>query len=230
MCKKMERDSLTTYLDEIGQQSLLSPEEERQLAEKIAAGDKRAQEKLVTANLKYVVSVARQYQGQGLNIDDLVAEGNVGMIKAAAKFTPQSSKRFVAFANPYIRKAMERAIDQQTSLYKIPKDADTLLERKIGRPLSTDEQLGSKSGVTLMSVLADPDAHHPDDTLIDKNGLEAISRRLDVLDERQRQVMACYYGIDTDHLTMSEIADRMGLKRERVRQIRDKALRKLRKK
>ena len=107
----MERDSLTTYLDEIGQQSLLSPEEERQLAEKIAAGDKRAQEKLVTANLKYVVSVARQYQGQGLNIDDLVAEGNVGMIKAAAKFTPQSSKRFVAFANPYIRKAMERAID-----------------------------------------------------------------------------------------------------------------------
>ena len=85
----MERDSLTTYLDEIGQQSLLSPEEERQLAEKIAAGDKRAQEKLVTANLKYVVSVARQYQGQGLNIDDLVAEGNVGMIKAAAKFTPQ---------------------------------------------------------------------------------------------------------------------------------------------
>lgn len=223
----MENNTLNTYLDEIGQQSLLSPEEEQSLAVKIAGGSQRAQDKLVTANLKFVVSMARQYQGRGLNIGDLVAEGNVGMLKAAAKFTPDVKKRFVVFATPYIRRAIERAIDQQTSLYKIPKDADTLLERKIGRPLSTDEQLGSKSGVTLMSVLSDPDARHPDDTLMDKNDLEAIKSRLSLLDDRQRQVISYYYGIDADHLTMAEIGERMGLKRERVRQIRDKALRKL---
>lgn len=223
----MENNTLNTYLDEIGQQSLLSPEEEQSLAVKIAAGSQRAQDKLVTANLKFVVSTARQYQGRGLNIDDLVAEGNVGMLKAAAKFTPDVKKRFVVFATPYIRRAIERAIDQQTSLYKIPKDADTLLERKIGRPLSTDEQLGSKSGVTLMSVLSDPDARHPDATLMEKNDLEDIKSRLSLLDERQRQVVSYYYGIDADHLTMAEIGERMGLKRERVRQIRDKALRKL---
>lgn len=223
----MENNTLNTYLDEIGQQSLLSPEEEQSLAVKIAGGSLRAQDKLVTANLKFVVSTARQYQGRGLNIDDLVAEGNVGMLKAAAKFTPDVKKRFVVFATPYIRRAIERAIDQQTSLYKIPKDADTLLERKIGRPLSTDEQLGSKSGVTLMSVLSDPDARHPVDTLMEKNDLEDIKSRLSLLDERQRQVVSYYYGIDADHLTMAEIGERMGLKRERVRQIRDKALRKL---
>ena len=223
----MENNTLNTYLDEIGQQSLLSPEEEQSLAVKIAGGNQRAQDKLVTANLKFVVSMARQYQGRGLNIDDLVAEGNVGMLKAAAKFTPDVKKRFVVFATPYIRRAIERAIDQQTSLYKIPKDADTLLERKIGRPLSTDEQLGSKSGVTLMSVLSDPDARHPDATLMEKNDLEDIKSRLSLLDERQRQVISYYYGIDADHLTMAEIGERMGLKRERVRQIRDKALRKL---
>lgn len=223
----MENNTLNTYLDEIGQQSLLSPEEEQSLAVKIAGGSLRAQDKLVTANLKFVVSTARQYQGRGLNIDDLVAEGNVGMLKAAAKFTPDVKKRFVVFATPYIRRAIERAIDQQTSLYKIPKDADTLLERKIGRPLSTDEQLGSKSGVTLMSVLSNPDARHPDATLMEKNDLEDIKSRLSLLDERQRQVVSYYYGIDADHLTMAEIGERMGLKRERVRQIRDKALRKL---
>ena len=226
----MENNALNTYLDEIGQQCLLTPEKEQALAAEIAQGCQRAQDKLVTANLKFVVSMARQYQGKGVSMDDLVAEGNVGMIKAAAKFTPQVKKRFVVFATPYIRKAIERAIDQQTSLYKIPKDADTLLERKIGRPLSTDEQLGSKSGVTLMSILADPSARHPDDTLMEKNDLETVKQRLTILDDRSRQVMSYYYGIDADHLTMAEIGERMGLKRERVRQIRDKALRKLHKK
>lgn len=226
----MENNALNTYLDEIGQQSLLSPEKEQALAEEIAQGSRRAQDQLVTANLKFVVSMARQYQGKGLSMNDLVAEGNVGIIKAAAKFTPLVKKRFVVFATPYIRKSIERAIDQQTSLYKIPKDADTLLERKIGRPLSTDEQLGSKSGVTLMSVLEDPDARHPDDMLMERNDLETVKKRLSVLDDRSRQVMTYYYGIGADHLTMAEIGERMGLKRERVRQIRDKALRKLHKK
>lgn len=226
----MENHSLHTYLDEIGQQSLLSVEEEQALAKQIGEGSRRAQDQLVTANLKFVVAIARQYQGKGLDIDDLVEEGNMGMIKAAGKFTPVVKKRFVVFATPYIRKAIDRAIDQQTSLYKIPKDADTVLERKIGRPLSTDEQLGSKSGVTLMSVLSDPAAQHPDDALVEKNDLEAVKLRLSVLDDRSRQVMAYYYGIDADHLTMAEIGERMGLKRERVRQIRDKALRKLHKK
>lgn len=226
----MKKSSLDTYLSEIGNESLLSTEEEKTLAKKISNGDAKAFERLTTANLKYVISIAKQYRNQGLCMDDIVAEGNIGLIKAVGKYKTSSGKRFAMFAAPYIRRNIEQAIAQQEGLYKLPKDADTPLERKKNHPLSADAPLGSKQGVSLMSILADPDALVPDKELNDNDYLTELKAKLCLLDGRDKDVVSYLYGIDRQHLTMAETADKMGLKRERVRQIRDKALRKLRKK
>jgi RNA polymerase primary sigma factor len=222
-----EKKNLEIYLNDIGGRDLLSDEEERQLAERIAAGDGEAAGQLAEANLRYVVAVARGYAGQGLSMDDLVSEGNVGMLKAATRFKAEGGKRFVAFAAPFIRRSIEAAIEQQNNLCKATGDAAA---RKEGKAVSMDAPIpaGSQTTFTLKNVLEDKSSPQAD-AHIEREGLsEELVQRMDVLNDREREVVTSYYGIGTSQETMAEIAGAMGLKRERVRQIRDKALRKMR--
>ena len=225
----MEETALNRYLDEIGREELLSNEEERQLAERIAKGDERALSKLIEANLKFVVSVARQYKGQGVDMEDLVSEGNLGLMKASAKFDASKGVRFVNFAVVYIRQAIEKAIDQQGGLYQIPKDVKQEVVRQQAQPLSVDAPLGHRSNMSLLSVLVNKDAPLADERVHSEAIEDAIEFALGTLDKRDRQVINSFFGINQEHETMAEIAEDLGLKRERVRQIRDKAVRKLRK-
>ena len=170
------KDALDIYLDEIGSKALLSDDEEKALAERIAQGDAKAKERLTTANLKFVVTLAKQYAGKGVDVEDLISEGNIALLKAADKYPRHTAKRFVVYAAPAIREAMETAVGEQS---------DTAAQQ-----IKREESL-------------------------------------DVLDERQRKIICEVYGIGSHAKTMAEIAEEMGLKRERVRQIRDKAVRKI---
>ena len=225
----MEDSALNRYLDEIGKEQLLTNEEERQLAERIAKGDSRALSKLVEANLKFVVTVARQYKGKGVAIEDLVSEGNIGLMKAAAKFDASKGVRFVNYAVVHIRQAIEKAIDQQGGLYQVPKDVKQDLARQQSIPLSVDAPLGHRTNMSLLSVLVNKDAPLADERVHSEAIEDAIEYALGTLDDRERRVVNAFFGIDQEHETMAEIAEDMDLKRERVRQIRDKSVRKLRK-
>lgn len=225
----MEDSALNRYLDEIGKEQLLTNEEERQLAERIAKGDSRALSKLVEANLKFVVTVARQYKGKGVAMEDLVSEGNIGLMKAAAKFDAYKGVRFVNYAVVHIRQAIEKAIDQQGGLYQVPKDVKQDLARQQSIPLSVDAPLGHRTNMSLLSVLVNKDAPLADERVHSEAIEDAIEYALGTLDDRERRVVNAFFGIDQEHETMAEIAEDMDLKRERVRQIRDKSVRKLRK-
>ena len=225
----MEDSALNRYLDEIGKEQLLTNEEERQLAERIAKGDERALSKLIEANLKFVVTVARQYKGKGVAMEDLVSEGNIGLMKAAAKFDASKGVRFVNYAVVHIRQAIEKAIDQQGGLYQIPKDVKQDLARQQSIPLSVDAPLGHRTNMSLLSVLVDKDAPLADERVHSEAIEDAIEYALGTLNERERRVVNAFFGIDQEHETMAEIAEDMELKRERVRQIRDISVRKLRK-
>lgn len=225
----MEDSALNRYLDEIGKEQLLTNEEERQLAERIAKGDSRALSKLVEANLKFVVTVARQYKGKGIAMEDLVSEGNIGLMKAAAKFDASKGVRFVNYAVVHIRQAIEKAIDQQGGLYQVPKDVKQDLARQQSIPLSVDAPLGYRTNMSLLSVLVNKDAPLADERVHSEAIEDAIEYALGTLDDRERRVVNAFFGIDQEHETMAEIAEDMDLKRERVRQIRDKSVRKLRK-
>ena len=225
----MEDSALNRYLDEIGKEQLLTNEEERQLAERIAKGDSRALSKLVEANLKFVVTVARQYKGKGVAMEDLVSEGNIGLMKAAAKFDASKGVRFVNYAVVHIRQAIEKAIDQQGGLYQVPKDIKHDLARQQSIPLSVDAPLGHRTNMSLLSVLVNKDAPLADERVHSEAIEDAIEYALGTLDVRERRVVNAFFGIDQEHETMAEIAEDMDLKRERVRQIRDKSVRKLRK-
>ena len=225
----MEDSALNRYLDEIGKEQLLTNEEERQLAERIAKGNSRALSKLVEANLKFVVTVARQYKGKGVAMEDLVSEGNIGLMKAAAKFDAYKGVRFVNYAVVHIRQAIEKAIDQQGGLYQVPKDVKQDLARQQSIPLSVDAPLGHRTNMSLLSVLVNKDAPLADERVHSEAIEDAIEYALGTLDDRERRVVNAFFGIDQEHETMAEIAEDMDLKRERVRQIRDKSVRKLRK-
>jgi RNA polymerase primary sigma factor len=225
----MEDSALNRYLDEIGKEQLLTNEEERQLAERIAKGDERALSKLIEANLKFVVTVARQYKGRGVAMEDLVSEGNIGLMKAAAKFDASKGVRFVNYAVVHIRQAIEKAIDQQGGLYQIPKDVKQDLVRQQSIPLSVDAPLGHRTNMSLLSVLVNKDAPLADERVHSEAIEDAIEYALGTLNERERRVVNAFFGINQEHETMAEIAEDMELKRERVRQIRDISVRKLRK-
>lgn len=226
----MEDSALNRYLDEIGKEALLSDTEERELSSKILNGDQRALSKLVEANLRFVVSIARQYKGKGVAMEDLVSEGNFGLMKAASKFDASKGVRFVNFAVVYVRQQMERAIDQQAGLYKVPKNVkDEVTARQQSMPLSVDAPLGHRTNMSLLAVLVNQDAPLADEHVYSEAIEEAVEYALGVLDERESRVVNAWFGIDQEHETMAEIAEDMDLKRERVRQIRDKAVRKLRK-
>ena len=224
----MGNDSiLDKYLNEIGNTQLLTDEEEQQLALRIDAGDDKAIDRLVGANLRYVVTIARQYERQGLSNEDLISEGNMGLMKAAARFSSSAKKRFVVFAAPYIRQAIEQAIS------RVDKDLQAKEKPTNGKSAgcrSLDESLprGSRNNYTLLNVLEDTTSPHADAAteLVLSDDMQQAVRRLD---ERQQEVISRYFGIDCERQTMAEIGREMGLKRERVRQIRDQALRKLRK-
>lgn len=221
-----DKNSLSTYLNEIGKEKHLTAEEERELAERIHKGDSRAIDKLTQANLTFVVSMARQYKDRGLAMEDLVSEGNIGMLQAATRFDGREGKRFVTFAAPYIREAIEKAIDQQSLLYRVPKDMmDAARARQIGRPLSIDAPVGGSAELSLGRVIPDKNASHPDENLYDGLLKDELVKLLDQLDSREREVVQRFYGLGVASLTMAEIGKELGLKRERVRQIRDKAVR-----
>ena len=211
----MEDSALNKYLDEIGKEALLSDAEERALSEQILKGDQRALSKLIEANLKFVVSVARQYKGKGLDMEDLVSEGNIGLMKAAAKFDARKGVRFVNYAVVYIRQQIEKAIEQQT--------------RQQSMPVSVDAPLGHRTNMSLLSVLVNSNSPMADERIYSEAIEEAIEFALGSLDKRETRVVNAFFGINQEHETMAEIAEDMDLKRERVRQIRDKAVRKLRK-
>ena len=175
----------------------------------------KEQEKLVTANMGYVVTLARQYKSDILNANDLVNEGAIGLMKAAEKYDPKRGKPFVTFAAPYIRRSIEAAIN------KVNTDTDVR---------STDESLpvGSRNNYTLLNVLEDVNAEKAD-AIVEEDSLnDDLLACVDVLNDREREVVSRYYGLKGWRQTMAEIAEDMGLKRERVRQERDKAVRKLR--
>ena len=226
----MEDSALNRYLDEIGKGQLLSDEEERALSARILQGDQRALSKLVEANLRFVVTIARQYKGQGLSMEDLVSEGNLGLMKAAGRFDATKGVRFVNYAVVHVRQAIEKAIEQQTGLYKVPKDMkDEITARQQSMPLSVDAPLGHRANLSLLSVLVNRDAPLADERIHSEAIEDAVEFALGSLDARESRVVNAFYGIGQEHETMAEIAEDMDLKRERVRQIRDKAIRKLRK-
>ena len=221
-----DKNSLNRYLDEIGHKSLLTDEEERRLAERIQQGDERAIERLASANLTYVVSLARQYTNRGLAVEDLVSEGNLGMLQAASKFSAETGKRFVVFAAPYIRDAMEQAIEQQAGLYRVPRDVkDNRLEKKRSRALSIDAPLGGSYELSLGRVVADRNAVVPGEAMEQEALLRELRTLVGELGEREQQMIRLLYGIGAEPKTMMEAGQTLGLKRERVRQIRDKAIR-----
>lgn len=222
---------LKAYLNDIGNKDLLTDEQERELARKAQSGDEDARRQLVSSNLKFVVSMAKQYARQGLAVEDLISEGNIGMMTAAAKFKADYGKRFVAFAAPYIRRNMEAAINNQTGLYKVPESERTAAEEKRREALSIDAPIpaGSQTSFSLLSVVENTDSPRADSSLEQRVLTDELTGALGVLNEREQYIVRAFFGIGRSHLTMAEIGSEMGLKRERVRQIRDKALRKLRK-
>jgi len=216
----MEDKSLNLYLDEIGREQLLTAAEERQLSESIKAGDSRALSKLVEANLRFVVKVATQYRGRGLQLDDLISEGNIGLMKAAAKFDASYGTRFVNYAVVQVRQEIERALEQQNG---------HPIEQPSGRPMSVDAPMKGRSNMSLLSVLVNPDSPMADSRIFSEAVENAIEFALLSLTERERRVVGAFFGLDRDHETLAEIAEDMQLKRERVRQIRNRAIRRLRK-
>ena len=211
----MIENKLDIYLDEIGRTPLLTEEQERQLAARIQKGDERALNKLVEANLRLVVATVRPYQGKGISIDDLISEGNIGLMKAAAKYDPEGrTTRFAGYAVPIIRRQVEKSLSPTPTQGK-------------GEASSLDAPLGIKPNMSLLSVLADKSLPDTDSRLYSGAQLEAIEHALDCLNERERCVIVAYFGINQEHATMAEIATDMGLKRERVRQIRDRAVRRM---
>lgn len=257
--------SLNRYLQEIGSEPPLTIEEEIDLAQRIRRGDRRALDKLTKANLRFVVSVAKQYQNQGLSLSDLINEGNMGLIKAAEKFDETRGFKFISYAVWWIRQSILQAIAEKSKMIKLPLNqvgtvnkishasskfeqqferrpslneiADTLdlPEEKIeeainasGRAVSVDAPLSDNEGNSLIDVIPNDSIPDTDEEMLMESLREEISRALNFLDERERVVIESYFGIGQPELTLEEIAHKCGLTRERVRQIREKAIRKLR--
>ena len=260
-----ESQSLDKYLQEIGHEELLSVEEEVELAQRIKKGDRQALEKLTKANLRFVVSVAKQYQNQGLSLADLINEGNVGLIKAAEKFDETRGFKFISYAVWWIRQAILQAIADQSRIVRLPLNQAGAVN-KINRALSKFEQenerrpnidelsetidlpmekIGEAMSANTHHISVDaPFAEGEDNSLLDimvnddspmadiqlvKESLQAeINSALRALSERERKVVEAFFGINQPEMTLEEIGEKYGLTRERVRQIKEKAIRRLR--
>ena len=259
---------LDQYLQEIGDIPLLKPEEEVALARRIKAGDEAALQHLVRSNLRFVVSVAKKYQGQGLTLSDLINEGNYGLIKAAQRFDETRGFKFISYAVWWIRQAILQALAEQSRVVRLPlnrigtiskiRKATARLTQELDRKpnvdelaaeldlppdkvrdalvhtarhLSMDAPFSDDDDNSLLDVLPDDDGRRPDDALVDESLKIDIERALATLQDREAEIARLYFGIGREHpLTLEEIGQRFGLTRERVRQIKEKALRKLRQK
>lgn len=261
-----ESASLDKYLQEIGREELINAEEEVQLAIKIRNGDQVALEKLTKANLRFVVSVAKQYQNQGLSLPDLINEGNLGLIKAAKRFDETRGFKFISYAVWWIRQSILQALAEQSRIVRLPlnqvgslnkinkafskleqeferepspeelsdildlpedKVADTL--RVSGRHVSMDAPFVNGEENGLLDVLENHDSPRADNGLLNESLQREIERSLSTLTERERDVVRLFFGIGINHgLTLEEIGAKFDLTRERVRQIKEKAIRRLR--
>ena len=260
-----ESASLDKYLQEIGHEDLISVEEEVELAQRIKRGDRAALEKLTKANLRFVVSVAKQYQNQGLSLPDLINEGNLGLIKAAEKFDETRGFKFISYAVWWIRQSILQAIAEQSRIVRLPlnqvgsvnkinrmlnkfeqenerypsieeiadridlsvdKIADAL--KVNGRHVSVDAPFIDGEDNSLLDVLPNNDAIMAVYLLIQESLREEISRALKTLNDRERNIVEAFFGINQSEMTLEEIGDKYGLTRERVRQIKEKAIRRLR--
>ena len=260
-----ESASLDKYLQEIGKEDLITVEEEVELAQRIRKGDQRALEKLTRANLRFVVSVAKQYQNQGLSLPDLINEGNLGLIKAAEKFDETREFKFISYAVWWIRQSILQALAEQSRIVRLPlnqvgslnkinkafsrfeqeherrpspeelaetldlpaeKVADTL--RVSGRHISVDAPFVEGEDNSLLDVLVNDDSPVADKTLINESLSTEVERALATLTERERDIIRLFFGINCQEMTLEEIGEKFGLTRERVRQIKEKAIRRLR--
>ncbi len=260
-----ESASLDKYLQEIGKEELITVEEEVELAQRIKKGDQAALEKLTRANLRFVVSVAKQYQNQGLSLPDLINEGNLGLIKAAEKFDETRGFKFISYAVWWIRQSILQALAEQSRIVRLPlnqvgslnkinkayskfeqenerkpspeelaeslelpadKVADTL--RVSGRHVSVDAPFVDGEDNSLLDVLVNNDSPNADRALIQESLAREIHRALATLTEREADIIRLFFGIGCQEMTLEEIGERFGLTRERVRQIKEKAIRRLR--
>jgi RNA polymerase primary sigma factor len=260
-----ESASLDKYLQEIGKEELITVEEEVELAQRIKKGDQAALEKLTRANLRFVVSVAKQYQNQGLSLPDLINEGNLGLIKAAEKFDETRGFKFISYAVWWIRQSILQALAEQSRIVRLPlnqvgslnkinkayskfeqeherkpspeeladslelpadKVADTL--RVSGRHVSVDAPFVDGEDNSLLDVLVNKDSPNADRLLIQESLAKEIHRALATLTEREADIIRLFFGIGCQEMTLEEIGERFGLTRERVRQIKEKAIRRLR--
>ncbi len=260
-----ETASLEKYLQEIGHEELISVEEEVELAQRIRKGDRKALEKLTRANLRFVVSVAKQYQNQGLSLSDLINEGNMGLIKAAEKFDETRGFKFISYAVWWIRQSILQAIAEQSRIVRLPLNQvgsvnkinrilnkfeqeyerhpsiEEIAEKtdiphdKIedaikvnGRHVSMDAPFSDSEENSLLDVLVNDDAPMADKALVMESLRKEIGRVLQALNERERNIIEAFFGINQPEMTLEEIGDKYGLTRERVRQIKEKAIRRLR--
>ncbi|MBO7145431.1 MAG: sigma-70 family RNA polymerase sigma factor [Salinivirgaceae bacterium] len=260
-----ESASLDKYLQEIGKEDLITVEEEVELAQRIRKGDRLALEKLTKANLRFVVSVAKQYQNQGLSLPDLINEGNLGLIKAAEKFDETRGFKFISYAVWWIRQSILQALAEQSRIVRLPlnqvgslnkinkayskfeqenervpspeelaammdlpkeKIIDTL--RVSGRHVSVDAPFVEGEDNSLLDVLENKDSPIADDMLMNESLSREIERSLATLTERERDIIRLFFGIGCQEMTLEEIGEKFGLTRERVRQIKEKAIRRLR--
>jgi RNA polymerase primary sigma factor len=257
---------LDQYLQEIGKIELLEPEEEVELARRIKEGDQEALHKLTRANLRFVVSVAKKYQGQGLSLADLINEGNYGLIKAAQRFDETRGFKFISYAVWWIRQAILQALAEQSRVVRLPlnrigtiskiRKASARLQQEYerkpnieeladeleidvkkvreamqhtSRHLSMDAPFNEEDDNSLLDVLPDEESDDPDNDMMDESVKIDIERALSMLHPREAEITRLYFGIGREHpLTLEEIGKRFDLTRERVRQIKEKALRKLR--
>lgn len=261
-----ESQSLDRYLQEIGKVDLLTADEEIQLAIQIKRGDQGALEKLVKANLRFVVSVAKQYQNQGLTLGDLINEGNLGLIKAAKRFDETRGFKFISYAVWWIRQSILQALAEQSRIVRLPLNrvgalnkigkAYSNLEQEFerepsanelakelemditevsdnlkisGRHVSVDAPFAQGEENRLLDVLENDQQPSPDFILMSESLRSEIDRALATLTERESEVIQLYFGLGTEHsLTLEEIGEKFNLTRERVRQIKEKAIRRLR--
>jgi len=262
-----ESQSLEKYLQEIGKVELISPEEEVRLAKKIKQGDQSALEKLTKANLRFVVSVAKQYQNQGLSLPDLINEGNLGLIKAAQRFDETRGFKFISYAVWWIRQSILQALAEQARIVRLPlnkvgltnkiQKAFSQLEQEFerepsaeelaellgleleevsatlgssARHISMDTPLAEGEDNTLVDILENPNAERANKNIDhDESLMQEIERSMKSLTERQKEVICYFFGIGIDHpMTLEDIGEKFNLTRERVRQIKDKAITKMR--